>query len=256
MATKMPFLQFYPADWAADTRILSLSARGAWLELICAMYVRGRTDTVSGTPERLAGLIGCTKDEFLSALEELKSNDIADIEECNGVVTVTCRRFREEKNEREKTNSRVKKFRETQMKRDCNGESNESVTGDISYIRVQNKEITLASDKEKALQEDFLPHSIDDVIELAKHPYCGMPCSWEQASAYFTDRVQRDWIPHGQNSRLNTIYRVAADLKKWLMRDQNKTNGRQNGNNNGKRDVRVISNDPAKFDPADDGSNI
>ena len=32
MANKMPFMQFYPIDWSIDTRILSLSARGAWLE--------------------------------------------------------------------------------------------------------------------------------------------------------------------------------------------------------------------------------
>jgi len=115
--------------------------------------------------------------------------------------------------------------------------------------------IPLAGDYPPAHTEDPYPHSVDEVIALSKLPWCAMRCTKEQAEAYFTDRLAKDWTPYGQD-RMKSKVQICADLKKWLMRDQNKTNGKQNGNNNGKRDVRVISNDPAKFDPADDGSNI
>ena len=88
MANNMPYLQFYPADWSADTRILSLAARGAWLELIIAMHVRGRTSKISGTIKRLAGLVGCSEEEFEEVLKELEEQEIADVSrECNGDVT-------------------------------------------------------------------------------------------------------------------------------------------------------------------------
>ena len=292
MATKTPFMQFYPSDWFADTRILSLATRGAWLDMICAMHVRG-TDSVCGTTERLAGLIGCTESELIDAVLELKENDVADIEikdgetgcngdvtllkrGCNAHVTLTCRRLKKAIIEREKTAERVKKFR---AKEACNGnetngddQKNQGCNGDETFEgeekkekknpptppKKQSKEPIPPSQGAPTREEDFFPHSVDEVIELSKLPWCAMKCTKAQAEAYFTDRLAKDWTPYGQ-SRLKSKVQICADLKKWLMRDQNnqnKTNGKQNGNNNGKRDVRVIANDPGEFDPADDGSNF
>ncbi len=126
MANNKP-LEFYPADWSADTRILSLAARGAWLELIAAMHVSGRTSSVTGSMERLSGLIGCSVQELKDVLAELEKQDIAEVSrECNGDVTITCRRFRREQIEREQTRERVKKYRSensvTEMSRECNGD--------------------------------------------------------------------------------------------------------------------------------------
>ena len=255
MSTKLPFIQFYPVDWSADTRILSLAARGAWLEMIIAMHVRGRTDAVSGTPARLAGLIGCSEEEFLSILEELKANDVADISECNGVVTVVCRRLKSEKSERENTRDRVRRCRSngavTEKKQECSEE--------VTVVRVQSteKENPLTGVKEKTLQPPHtfqFPHSKEEVIKLAENPWCGMPCSEEQANAYLTDRVSRDWIPYGQQKQIHSLAQLCADLKKWLLRDKNNENERKM--RNGKLDSRAITNDASQFDPADDGSNI
>ena len=90
-------------------------------------------------------------------------------------------------------------------------------------------------------------------MELAKHPWCGMPCSKEQAEVYFTDRVSRDWIPYGQQRPLHSMAQVCADLKKWLMRDRNNENERKLKNASNSRH---IANDPGDYDPADDGSNF
>ena len=254
MSTKLPFIQFYPVDWSADTRILSLSARGAWLEMIIAMHVRGRTDTVSGTPARLAGLIGCSETEFLSVLEELKTNDIAEITECNGVVTVVCRRLKSEKNERENTRERVKRHRcngdVTEMKQDCS----EDVT--VGRVQSTEKENPLTGVKEKTLHQPHtfeFPKSVKEVLKLAEHPWCGMKCTEEQANAYFTDRVSRAWIPYGQQKPISSMAQICADLKKWLMRDQNEIKERKTRNGN---DTRFINNESSSYDESDDGSNI
>ena len=100
-------------------------------------------------------------------------------------------------------------------------------------------------------REDFLPHSVEEVMELAKNPFCGMPCNREQADAYFTDRLARDWIPHGQQRQLRTQVQVCADLKKWLMRDLNEKRERKAKDGN-----KHFCNESAQYDSADDGSNF
>ena len=148
MANKMPYMQFYPIDWSIDTRILSLSARGAWLELIMAMHVRGRISCISGTLQRLAGLVGCSEKEMASVLKELKENNIADIvtemkRDCSGnvtekfgdcsdnvteVITITCRRLQRAENERDTAKERMQKSRSAS---DCSGNVTEKF-GDCS----------------------------------------------------------------------------------------------------------------------------
>ena len=131
MAAKYPFMQFYPSDWIADTRMLTLAARGAWLELILAMHLHGRTDSVSGTPESLARLIGCSGSEIMPILDELQNNSVAVVSrDCHGNVTVTCRRLQREQHQRCIDTARQRKNR---LSRFCHA----SVTPDISEVIVQ-----------------------------------------------------------------------------------------------------------------------
>ena len=243
MASKMPYLQFYPADWIADTRILSLPARAVWLELILAMHQRWRVGTLTGSTERLAGLVGCSVPELDAALAELSETDTAEVlRDCNGVVTVTCRRMKNENSEREKIKIRVRDFR---MKRECNA----NVTPDSTEYR---KVHTQSADADAhTREEDPIPHSVEDVLELAQTVFCGLPCTREQADAYFTDRVCRDWTPALQQSRLKTQTQIAADLKRWLMRDQKEKVKRKE-----RRDGVHIDNDPNAYNPDHDGSDI
>ena len=241
---KYPYVQFYQADWIADTRILSLPARAVWLELILAMHQRGRTGTLTGTTERLAGLCGCSVPELTGALEELVATGTADMSRnSHGLVTVICRRMQHEQAERDSNTERQRKSR---LSRNCHA----IVTGHSTEDRVQRKEnIPVGDIKEKPPADDPIPHSIEDVLEIAGTVFCGLPCSREQADAYFTDRVARDWIPHGQSLQLKNKTQIAADLKKWLMRDKNERR------NKGGNPHRYFTNNPAGYDPADDGSN-
>ena len=117
----------------------------------------------------------------------------------------------------------------------------------------ENKENPPAGDKEKPAPAFELPHSIDEIVKLAGHPWCAKKCTKEQAEAYFTDRVARDWIPYGQNKKIGSLAQICADLKKWLMRDQNEIKERKTRNGN---DTRFINNESSSYDESDDGSNI
>jgi hypothetical protein len=124
--SKLPFMQFYPSDWIKDTRCLSLDARGAWIDLICALWespTRGLLqwpmiafDQYLGTIER-DGLIYSAAD----ILDELTMLHICNVvTDSNGIVTLSCRRMLREESQRNQTRERVKRFR--------NAESNVPVT--------------------------------------------------------------------------------------------------------------------------------
>lgn len=117
------------------------------------------------------------------------------------------------------------------------------------------KENPLAGDKENPAPafKFNLPHSVQEILELAGHPWCFMKCTKEQAEAYFTDRVARDWIPYGQNKKIGSLAQICADLKKWLMRDQNEIKERKTRNGNNRNN---FENDATAYDASDDGSNI
>lgn len=94
---KVQFCKLDIADWMSDTRVLSLAARGAWLELILNMTAR-RTDTVSGSAAAVSGIIGCSEDDLKNILSELEHNDIAEISYDSGThdVYIVCRRLKRE----------------------------------------------------------------------------------------------------------------------------------------------------------------
>jgi len=35
----LPFMKFFPADWVQDTQTISLQTEGAWIRIICAMWI-------------------------------------------------------------------------------------------------------------------------------------------------------------------------------------------------------------------------
>jgi hypothetical protein len=82
VATDLPWMKFYPRDWATDSavRSVSLAARGLWVEMLFLMHQndrrRGYLDTPDGGPMSsytLARLVGSTGDEVIPLLTELEA---------------------------------------------------------------------------------------------------------------------------------------------------------------------------------------
>lgn len=38
MGNKLPYMQFYPSDWLSDTRLLTVSAKAAWIDTIATLW--------------------------------------------------------------------------------------------------------------------------------------------------------------------------------------------------------------------------
>ncbi len=131
---KDPAFQFYPGDWVQDTGCLSLASKGAWIDLLCAMWRSQTRGELSLPIVGYARIIRSLVDQTRAVIQELIDMGICDaingdqsvtktlhVTDCNQNITLRNRRmFREEK-ERESTRYRVQNFRNRQKNIDSNG---------------------------------------------------------------------------------------------------------------------------------------
>lgn len=133
---KAPAFQWYPNDYLRDTRVLSLSTRGAWADMLNFMWYAEERGVLSGTEEQLSRMLSCSVDEIKNVITELTVTRIANVTNANGVVTVVNRRMFREDKERKSTRLRVQKFRNVH----CNTPSNADVAQPSSSSSSSNKE--------------------------------------------------------------------------------------------------------------------
>jgi hypothetical protein len=133
--SKLPFLQFYPSDYLVDTRVLSLAARGAWVDIICVLHASSTRGTSTLPARGWARIMGATEADFQSALSEIEEMKVGDvIRECNGNVSVTCRRMMNESITREQTRLRVQNYRKKHGNKAGNESGNADVTPNKSEV--------------------------------------------------------------------------------------------------------------------------
>jgi hypothetical protein len=140
--SKLPFLQFYPSDYLVDTRVLSLAARGAWVDIICVLHKSSTRGTLTLPARGWARIMGATEADFQSALSEIEEMKVGDvIRNGNGDVSVTCRRMMNESITREQTRLRVQNHRNKHGNKAGNDTSNAGVTPKKSEVRSHKSEV-------------------------------------------------------------------------------------------------------------------
>jgi hypothetical protein len=138
---KLPFLQFYPSDYLVDTRILTLSARGAWVDILCVLHGSSTRGTATFPVRGWSRIMGVSEAEFETAVEEIDAMKVGNVLRCsNGDVTITCRRMLNEAITREQTRLRVQNHRNKERNNERNASSNASVTPNKSEVRSQKLE--------------------------------------------------------------------------------------------------------------------
>jgi hypothetical protein len=188
--SKLPFLQFYPSDYLVDTRVLSLAARGAWVDIICVLHASSTRGTSTLPARGWARIMGATEADFQSALSEIEEMKVGDvIRECNGNVSVTCRRMMNESITREQTRLRVQNHRKKHGNKAGNESGNADVTGNKSEVISQKSEdekqtasvsvtdASVTSDEDWLKQLEILPaYNLMDVRrEYSKmQTWCGV----------------------------------------------------------------------------------
>ena len=93
----MPWFKLYPADWIKDTRGLTLEAKGAWFDLICYMWIQGRTGEITDDIDGFARMLSCQVKDAEFALNLLERKKVCDVVRSpNGEITITNRRMKKE----------------------------------------------------------------------------------------------------------------------------------------------------------------
>ena len=77
---RQPYIPFYIGDYLKDTRVLPLSVRGLWVDLICFMWDAPHRGELVGTLDEVARMVGCDAKEAEFALNLLKQKKTADID--------------------------------------------------------------------------------------------------------------------------------------------------------------------------------
>ena len=120
--SKLPFMQFYPADWLQDTQILSLEAQGAWLKILCAMWVAPDRGTICLGYGELETFWGRSRDaveqliDDLSGVADIKLRDSAGnmvkTHDEAAEITIVSRRMVRDENKRKQGLEADRRYRE------------------------------------------------------------------------------------------------------------------------------------------------
>jgi hypothetical protein len=168
---KLPFLQFYPSDYLVDTRILTLSARGAWVDILCVLHGSSTRGTATFPVRGWSRIMGVSEAEFETAVEEIDAMKVGNVVRCsNGDVTITCRRMLNEAITREQTRLRVQNHRNKERNNERNASSNASVTPNKSEVRSQKLEEEAESEASAPPPDFSLENDSDEDEKPQKQP--------------------------------------------------------------------------------------
>jgi|CXWL01.1.fsa_nt_gi uncharacterized protein YdaU (DUF1376 family) len=196
---KLPWMQFYPADYLLDTQLLSPASRGIWMDLICHLWRAETRGTMTLSREHWARLLRCTVKEATHALDELLSHGI-----CNAVtlgnddVTLSSRRLVREEKRRRGAAMRVSRHRE---KRECNAPvtgENQKSESEVIYQN-QNQNQNQISEEEREEKKDKKEKSCGQVKTLPA-PAAKSSATWE---AYAGAYRRRYGVEPVRNSKTN-----------------------------------------------------
>lgn len=132
--------------WRSDEAVSLLrpAARDFWHEALMVMWKQGETGELKGSINDLQRLCRCSPAEARGAVDEIKARNVAEVRECNGVVTIICRSMQRQFLDRATVAFRVAKHRSvlsgkplafedvtayvTHLKRRCNADVTQAVS--------------------------------------------------------------------------------------------------------------------------------
>lgn len=142
---KLPYMQFYPADYQADVRCLSLAAQGAWMNILCTLWRSPRRGQRVLPLEGWANEIGRPASEIKLLLIEIDNCGICDMErEDDDKIFIKCRRMVREERARQLDRKRKQEQRHKVLSGSCPVDVPQMSTGEvrshISEVRSQKSE--------------------------------------------------------------------------------------------------------------------
>lgn len=153
---KLPYMPFYVADWTQDTRCLSPTGRGVWIDILCALWNSKTRGKRTLNLEGWAGQIGVPSAETSLYLYEIATKGVGTISRENDEeITIISRRMVRDERVRRCAAKRKRKQRDEEESRGQSRASHGDVTGiyQKSDIRYQKSE----EEKMKKREEKKIP---------------------------------------------------------------------------------------------------
>ena len=146
MKTNLPHIQLYVGDWERDCNTLSLAAEAAWLKIIFKMHLKGNAPTYKIHAKALQILWKSSAETVGEIIEELRFNDICEIEETRSGYVFTSRRFKkaaeisDKRSEAaklrwEKTNKQNESKTDTKGMQKTDNDNDNDIDNDIEIIK-------------------------------------------------------------------------------------------------------------------------
>lgn len=209
---KNPAFQFYPSDWSRDTAMLSLDVKGAWIDILCAMWWSQERGVISGTPSDFARMLRISRARFSQILDRLQAQKICECDVQNGRVTLTSRRMVREEEERKNAHLRFERHQERQKLNGNKTEIKRELNGNITPLSSSS-----TSKKENTMEgTPFFTCAYFTVsVERAKK-LMSTYCLSDQSLATNLRRMEL-WLDDNPGRRKKDYARF---IKNWLEREQ------------------------------------
>ena len=92
----LPHIPLYIGDWEKDCNVLCLESEAAWLRILFKMFSKGKQSTIKMPTKSLQNLWRCSMEKVQEIIADLKYNEICEIQQEQGFVEFTSRRFKRE----------------------------------------------------------------------------------------------------------------------------------------------------------------
>lgn len=143
---RVPYMKFFPSDFLVDVQTLTLEERGAWITLICHIWLHSSDGTLDLTNNELGTLLNRTPFKASALVERLASQKIfGGIPLRDTGWKIHARRIEKEKGALTKNAERQRRYYDKNANSDANltptsRTSNSDVTHKKSEVRSQKKE--------------------------------------------------------------------------------------------------------------------
>lgn len=214
---KLPYMQFYPADYLRDTRCLSLAARGAWMDILCTLWNSPKRGKRTLTLEGWAGEIGKAVSEVAAVLGELELNVIGKIShENDSKITISSPRMLRDGRARALALKRKQKQRSDSVSRSCHAAVtpvSQQSHAEESEIRNQKSESEVRIKTSDSESEEEKKEKSGGQVKTLPRPPAKSAATWE---AYADAYLRRYHVPPVRNSKTNAqlcqlVTRLGAD---------------------------------------------
>jgi len=117
---KAPSIQLYYKDLVADMRGHGPEIFGAWMQILCQIWHENTNGKITKTLKQLSLIIQTSEAETQKLIDYISSQNIADITQYNGNITIINRRHKRECKLREQNRLRQEKYRNKDVIYECN----------------------------------------------------------------------------------------------------------------------------------------